>query len=57
MNMDGDAVTDRVIECPCGVALTAATTEEVVRVAQEHAKDVHQMDLTDEQARSMARPA
>jgi hypothetical protein len=29
----------------------------VIAEAQQHAKSVHDMDLTDEQARSMARPA
>jgi predicted small metal-binding protein len=55
--MEGDEVTDRVIECPCGVVLTAQDTKQVVGKAQEHALEVHQMDLSDEQARSMARPA
>lgn len=50
-------MTDRVIECPCGVVLTAENTDEVVQVAQKHASDVHQMELSDEQAQSMARPA
>lgn len=50
-------MTDRVIECPCGVVLTAEDTDDVVRIAQEHADEVHQMELSDEQARSMARPA
>lgn len=50
-------MTDRIIECPCGVVLTGVDTDEVVRDAQQHAKDVHQVELSDEDARSMARPA
>lgn len=50
-------MTDRVIECPCGVVLTAADTESVVEEAQTHAAEVHQMELSDDDARSMARPA
>lgn len=50
-------MTDRVIECPCGVALTAEDTDKVVRLARQHAEDVHQMDLSEDDARSMARPA
>lgn len=48
---------DRLIECPCGVVLTADDIDSVVVAAQEHAREVHAMELTDEDARSMARPA
>lgn len=50
-------MSDRVIECPCGVVLTGTDTDEVVGRAQEHASEVHQMELSDDEARSMARPA
>lgn len=45
------------IECPCGTVLRGADEEAVVVEAQQHAKAVHDMDLTDEQARAMARPS
>lgn len=45
------------IECPCGTVLRGADEEAVVVEAQLHAKAVHDMDLTDEQARAMARPS
>jgi predicted small metal-binding protein len=48
---------EKVITCPCGVVIRGATDEEVVAHAQRHAKEVHQMDLTLEQALAMARPA
>ncbi len=44
------------IECPCGTVLRGADEDAVVAEAQTHAKSVHDMELTDEQARSMARP-
>ena len=44
------------IECPCGSVLRGDDEDEVVAAAQSHAKSVHDMDLTDEQARAMARP-
>lgn len=47
----------KVIQCPCGSVLEGADDEEVVRKAQEHAKQVHQMELTRDQALAMARPA
>ena len=50
-------MSDRVIECPCGVVLTGSSTDEVITQAQQHASDVHQMELSDGAARSMERPA
>lgn len=44
------------IECPCGAVLEDETVEAVVGEAQRHARDVHDMALSDEQARAMARP-
>ena len=45
------------IECPCGTVLRGADEDAVVAEAQQHAKATHDMDLTDEQARSMSRPS
>lgn len=45
------------IECPCGTVLRGTDEEEVVAEAQAHAKSVHDMELTDEQARSMVSPS
>lgn len=46
-----------VIECPCGVVLRGADEGSVMTTAQEHARSTHDMELSDEQARGMARPA
>jgi len=48
---------EKVINCPCGFVVKAETEDQLVVKAQQHAKDVHQMDLTREQALAMARPA
>ena len=48
---------EQVIECPCGTVLRGADLSEVIEQAQTHAHEVHDMELTDEQATSMARPA
>jgi predicted small metal-binding protein len=48
---------EKVINCPCGFVLKGASDEEVVQKAQAHAKQVHQMDLSKEQALAMAKPA
>ncbi len=48
---------EKVITCPCGFVLQADSDDQLVAKAQQHAKDVHQMDLSREQALAMARPA
>jgi predicted small metal-binding protein len=45
------------IECPCGTVLRGSDEDAVVAEAQAHAREVHDMDLTDEQARSMIAPS
>ncbi|MFP3914370.1 MAG: DUF1059 domain-containing protein [Actinomycetota bacterium] len=50
-------MSDRLIECPCGVVITAEDLEAVVAAARRHAREVHEMELTDSDARAMARPA
>jgi predicted small metal-binding protein len=47
----------KVITCPCGFIVNGKTEDELVARAQQHAKEVHQMELSREQALSMARPA
>lgn len=46
----------RTIECPCGTVLRGESDAEVISTALAHAKDVHDMDLDEEQAASMVRP-
>lgn len=47
---------NKVINCPCGFIVRAESDDQLVAKAQEHAKQVHQMDLSREQALAMARP-
>ena len=46
----------KVIHCPCGFVVRAADEEALVAQAQRHAREVHGMALTREQALAMARP-
>jgi predicted small metal-binding protein len=46
----------KIINCSCGYIVRAESDDQLVAKAQEHAKQVHQMDLTREQALAMARP-
>ena len=46
----------KLIQCPCGVAIRAADDEELISRAQTHAKETHDMDLSRDQALSMAQP-
>lgn len=50
------AGTAKVIECPCGAVLEGSSSDDVVAKAQAHAKEVHDMELSTEQAMDMARP-
>lgn len=47
----------KVIQCPCGYVLHGDGNAEVVTAAQEHARSIHDQELSEEQALSMARPA
>jgi predicted small metal-binding protein len=47
----------KVIECPCGAVIDGQSTEDAVSRAQTHAEETHDMELSEEQALSMARPA
>ena len=46
----------KVIKCDCGGTIRGDNDDELVKAAQAHALDVHQMELTAEQALSMAEP-
>ena len=46
----------RIIECPCGTVLRGDSDAAVIAEARTHARDTHEMDLSEEQAASMVRP-
>lgn len=46
-----------VIECPCGAVIEGQSSTDVAGKAQAHAKETHDMELSQEQALAMARPA
>jgi predicted small metal-binding protein len=46
----------KVINCDCGYVACGDTDDELVQVAQKHARDVHDMKLTREQVLSLALP-
>ena len=45
------------VDCECGVSLVGDTDHEIFDKVKEHAGTVHGMDVTREQALSMAKPA
>jgi predicted small metal-binding protein len=47
----------KVINCDCGFVIRASTEDELVSAAQQHAQEVHDMQLTREQVLSLAVPA
>lgn len=48
---------EKVINCSCGVAIRGTDEDEMVATAQQHAREVHDMDLSREQASGMIQPA
>lgn len=46
----------KVIRCDCGFVVRGANDDELVVAAKAHASEVHEMDITAEQALSMAEP-
>lgn len=46
----------QVIHCSCGTVLRAPDREAVIRLARQHASEVHDLELTWEQALAMAHP-
>lgn len=47
----------KVINCDCGYVARGDTDDELVRTAQQHAREVHGMELTREQVLSLSVPA
>ena len=47
----------KIINCECGFVARGDTDDELVAVAQRHAKEVHAIDLTRQQVLSLAVPA
>jgi predicted small metal-binding protein len=46
----------KVIKCDCGFVVRGANDDELAANAKVHAREVHDMDITAEQALSMAEP-
>ncbi len=46
----------KAVNCPCGETLTAETDDELVRLVQDHGKEVHNQEVSREDALAMAQP-
>jgi predicted small metal-binding protein len=46
----------KIIQCDCGVVVRGETDDELVANAQQHAEEVHGLELSREQALAMAHP-
>ncbi|HSJ24145.1 MAG TPA: DUF1059 domain-containing protein [Longimicrobiales bacterium] len=44
------------VSCDCGKVITAASDEELVTSVQQHAREVHNMELSRDQVLAMAEP-
>ena len=47
----------KVVACPCGETIRAETADELVGLVQQHGKEVHNQDVSREEALAMAQPA
>ena len=47
----------KVVHCDCGYVARGESDEELIQDVQEHAKSVHDMDLSRDQILAMAKPA
>ncbi|HVM15780.1 MAG TPA: DUF1059 domain-containing protein [Egibacteraceae bacterium] len=47
----------KIINCDCGYIARGETDDELVQVAQDHAREVHDIELTAQQVLSLAVPA
>ena len=41
------------VRCPCGFEVRSRDENEIVRMAQLHARNIHGQEITDEQARAL----
>lgn len=48
--------TKKVIRCDCGFIARGSTEDELFKVIHKHAKEVHGVEMTREQAMAMAEP-
>ncbi len=49
--------TEMVVRCQCGGFEARGTEAELIPAVRQHGRDVHNMDVTDEQVLAMAGPA
>ena len=47
----------KVVNCPCGEKITGDNDAELVRLVQAHGKEVHNQEVSREDALAMAQPA
>lgn len=49
-------MAEKQVSCDCGTVIREATDDKLVERVQEHARGVHNMDLSRDQILSMAEP-
>lgn len=48
---------EKLIQCPCGAVLRDTDEDALVSAARTHARETHDMEMDEDQARDMVRPA
>ena len=50
-------MAEKKVSCDCGKVIQEQGDDQLVRAVQQHAREVHRMDMTREQVLAMAEPA
>lgn len=51
------STSELIVECPCGVEIKSGDRSDLVAKVQQHATEVHDMHLDEEQILEMAHPS
>lgn len=46
----------KAVNCPCGETMTADTDDQLVELVQQHGKEIHDQEVSREDALAMAQP-
>jgi predicted small metal-binding protein len=49
-------MAEKKVSCDCGATVRASSDEELIAIVQQHAREVHRMEMTPEQILAMAEP-
>lgn len=57
LSPENSIMAEKRVSCDCGAVVRASTEAGLIEQVRQHAKEVHGMEMTDEQILAMAEPA